>query len=564
MLAVSFVGRALVRQFQQRDQIGVVHAEHRPVVGHGGIHHHIRQPLGRGDDFRIFIPAFPRLGVERLFLADFQQRIARERIHRHDAAVRGQRQPAEFGEGEIFVLRRLQIAEKPQRHHEHQRRRRPFLKNLFHFFLLVWNKADQVIHELDHQTQPHHRAADVRRQPARIADHLQHRGRRAARHLRGLAGVHLVLVISVAAVAQRMVHGNFHLALLAGLRIVQQHAAAKILGNVRARINRVRGLEQRQRKGKTDARRPQREGVWLSVRFNRLRRDELRGDFLRQVRAHCRVAVAHRLDQRRVARPVARDPGAERAGRRGKFQHRRRDVALVHFLHVFRLLEIEVRRDAVGGERRAVLHHRRAEIHVGIFPGRLYEDGERQAVNFQFVPGVQQPAGDGRAGVAGNKIQLERAVAVGIIPRLALGKMHLHFAGEHVGRELADEQDDDAGVRELDADFFWRQLKTINVRGDKIHQQHRAEQIAARQNQRDFVAENVRADHHPLLEIMRLRAVKPLVRLRQRAHEHEDDGERQQRDGQLQRREETDDFFNEHRFAGFCELIKSKVYGLRL
>ena len=42
--------------------------------------------------------------------------------------------------------------------------------------------------------------------------------------------------------------------------------------------------------------------------------------------------------------------------------------------------------------------------------------------------------------------------------------MHLHFAGKHVGCELADEQDDDAGVRDLDADFFRGQLKPADVR----------------------------------------------------------------------------------------------------
>jgi hypothetical protein len=54
-------------------------------------------------------PAFPRLGVERLLLADLQKRIARERIHRLQTAVINDRQFAKFVEREILVGRRLQL-----------------------------------------------------------------------------------------------------------------------------------------------------------------------------------------------------------------------------------------------------------------------------------------------------------------------------------------------------------------------------------------------------------------------------------------------------------------------
>ena len=133
MLAVGFFRRVLLRQFQQRNEIRIINADDRPVIADGRIHHHVRQPLGRGNDLRLLVPGFPRLGVERLLLADFQERIARDGIERHDAAIRRDRQLAEFGEREILVRRRLQFAEKPQRHHERQNNRNP----LFHLAFLV-------------------------------------------------------------------------------------------------------------------------------------------------------------------------------------------------------------------------------------------------------------------------------------------------------------------------------------------------------------------------------------------------------------------------------------------
>jgi hypothetical protein len=61
--------------------------------------------------------------------------------------------------------------------------------------------------------------------------------------------------------------------------------------------------------------------------------------------------------------------------------------------------------------------------------------------------------------------------AFGIRFGLAFDKAELRFAREHVGGQLADEQQNDAGVRELDADFSDRQLKAIEVRGDEVEQQ---------------------------------------------------------------------------------------------
>ena len=137
--------------------------------------------------------------------------------------------------------------------------------------------------------------------------------------------------------------------------------------------------------------------------------------------------------------------------------------------------------------------------------------------------------------IAGKKDELVGGGAVGKIPRLALGQVHLEFAGEQVGGQLADEQHDDAGVRELDADFFGRELKPADVGADEVDQQQRAEQIAAGEQQRNLMAEKTRSHHQPSLEVMGLRAVQPLIRLGDGADEHEDDSERQQHDHEPQR-----------------------------
>ena len=212
----------------------------------------------------------------------------------------------------------------------------------------------------------------------------------------------------LAAVAQRMVHGNLHLALLAGLRIVQQHAAAKILGNVRARINRVRGLEQRPAK-RENGRAP---AAASKVNFFPSAQSNLR---LRQTASAIFCARSAPIAARNCCappqpakgRPPSRSRPRCRAGRpawkipappSGCY-------AVVHRPSRFRrLLKIEVRRDAVGGERRAVLHHRRAEIHVGIFPGQFMTRmvNGRMSI-FGYAAGAQHPAGDGDVPVRRSK-----------------------------------------------------------------------------------------------------------------------------------------------------------------
>jgi len=78
MLAVMMLLYAGIRELQQLDEVGVVQAENRPRISHGGIHHDVDEPFIGRDDFWAFVPAFPWLRIESLFLADFQQRIAGE------------------------------------------------------------------------------------------------------------------------------------------------------------------------------------------------------------------------------------------------------------------------------------------------------------------------------------------------------------------------------------------------------------------------------------------------------------------------------------------------------
>ena len=128
---------------------------------------------------------------------------------------------------------------------------------------------------------------------------------------------------------------------------------------------------------------PHGEGEFLSVCFNGLRRDQLIGDFLRHACAHLHVAVPHRFYERGVADPIAGDPGAERTSRSAEFEQHRWDVALIHGFHILDFAEIKITGDAIGRERRDVLHHRRAEIDVRVVPVFLDVDREGQTGLFR-------------------------------------------------------------------------------------------------------------------------------------------------------------------------------------
>jgi len=131
MLSILVVLFVFLRKFEQRDEFGVIDPEDRPIIGRLGFHHHVGQPFDGRDDFGLFVPAFPRFQVGRLLLAQLQERVARERVHRLDPAVEHDRNPAELRIGKIRVLRRPQRADKPRGHDTGQNERQPFFHTRF-------------------------------------------------------------------------------------------------------------------------------------------------------------------------------------------------------------------------------------------------------------------------------------------------------------------------------------------------------------------------------------------------------------------------------------------------
>ena len=137
MFAVLMLAQVPGGQFEKRDQVGIIHSKNRPVVRNLRIHHHVRQPFGRGNDFLVLIPFLPWLEIKRLFFTNLQKRVPGERIHRLQTAVKYDRQLAKFIEGKALVLGRLHLQFKPQGHHEHEEWRKPFLEKFFHFWVLL-------------------------------------------------------------------------------------------------------------------------------------------------------------------------------------------------------------------------------------------------------------------------------------------------------------------------------------------------------------------------------------------------------------------------------------------
>src|SRR5205823_3830586 len=78
-------------------------------------------------------PLLPRLKIGGLFLADLEERIARERIHRLHPSAEQDRQPAELGVLKTVFLRLAKRAEKPRGHDAGQNDWKPFLHAGFRF-----------------------------------------------------------------------------------------------------------------------------------------------------------------------------------------------------------------------------------------------------------------------------------------------------------------------------------------------------------------------------------------------------------------------------------------------
>ena len=67
----------------------------------------------------------------------------------------------------------------------------------------------------------------------------------------------------------------------------------------------------------------------------------------------------------------------------------------------------------------------------------------------------------------------------GISLGFARVEVHLHFAREEIRGQLADQEEDDARVGELNADFIRGQFEPVNMRCHEIHEQQRADEITA-------------------------------------------------------------------------------------
>src|SRR5438045_3581526 len=93
--------------------------------------------------------------------------------------------------------------------------------------------------KLSDETRRHHRARNVREQPARIANHLE--------DARRVLTVHLILVESESGVAQRVVHVDEHLAIVLAVWSRDADATREVLRDVGAEVNVVLHLEQSER-----------------------------------------------------------------------------------------------------------------------------------------------------------------------------------------------------------------------------------------------------------------------------------------------------------------------------
>ena len=177
--------------------------------------------------------------------------------------------------------------------------------------------------ELDDQAQSHQHAGEVGREPTGVVDDLQD-GAVVVR-------VEARLVVGFARIAQRVVHVDQHLALLAGLGALQQDPAGEVLGNVRPRIHIMLELEKLDAVGLVMPARPQRELIGPLVQ----------GEVLRL------------LDE------LGNQPGAERALRRHDLHHGAGHVALVHLGHAGQLLDGRAGADALRRGRGLARRRRR-------------------------------------------------------------------------------------------------------------------------------------------------------------------------------------------------------------
>src|SRR6516162_10237092 len=120
----------------------------------------------------------------------------------------------------------------------------------------------------------------------------------------------------------------------------------------------------------------------------------------------------------------------------------------------------------------------------------------------------------------------------GIIFGLAVDESHVAFDCEQIGEEAAGEHDDEAGVRQMDTKFTPSPAKTFRMRRDQINQQHRADEMATRENGKFHAPTLCWPPNEETLEVTLLRFVNAEVHLRQCTGENECHPRRQTDDRQ--------------------------------
>ena len=106
---------------------------------------------------------------------------------------------------------------------------------------------------------------------------------------------------------------------------------------------------------------------------------------------------------------------------------------------------------------------------------------------------------------------------------------------EQIGEQPASQHDDEASMRQMNAEFSPGQTKTLQMRSDKVNKQHRADEMPAGKN-RNFETATFRwPPNKQALKITLLRFVNAEMNLSEGAREDEHDRCGKTDDRQLQR-----------------------------
>ena len=239
-------------------------------------------------------------------------------------------------------------------------------------------------------------------------------------------------------------------------------------------------------------------------------------------------------------------PSAQ-ARRPRKLDHRGRHIAGIHGARGRLGIDDDPGAHALGRRRRPIrVHHRGTQADPGVLVGLLHPDAKGQQLMAQFRARLQ-PRGrnghhliEGIAAGAAEQGQFEVHRRLGVVPRIPLAETHDAFAGQHVGGQLTQQQQDDADVGHEDAALGPGPLEAGEMGHDQVDDQHRSQQVATGQRHHRK-RRTVRGPiGEPTAEVALLGHVEPIAGLTQRAEEHHGDTQSQQHHGQAQGRQELE------------------------